>query len=187
MARQRLRKHRIAAALVAVSAIALMVTGAAYAFTAASFNYSNAKTGYITLTNMAFAADNNTSAFTNSWHGGLNPSGASSCFNVGVVLPLGSHVKSVTFFFNSGPNTDPDVEFLRKNMTTGGVADLIHTTIANDAQVYTAVTLPVPASKQGVTSKYGYGIGVCPAQGGGSPDTVFHGARVKYTYTSAGS
>jgi hypothetical protein len=53
---------------------------------------------------------------------------------------------------------------------------------SNDANTPTSVTINIPSTKQAVTADHAYGVGVCPGSSG-----VFYGAKIKYTYTSAGS
>ena len=55
---------------------------------------------------------------------------------------------------------------------------------AEDSGLPTSVTRRVAATKQRVTAGRAYWLEACP---GGMGDGAFFGARIKYTYTSAGS
>jgi hypothetical protein len=130
---------------------------------------------------MDMAADNSGNTYFNDWTVGL---AAAGCYNAGVNLPSGSKVKSVTFFYESGAGSDFFGRFVRQTMATSVGTDIITApNPANDTGLPSSVTRNVGAANQNVNnSKYSYGIGVCPGSDGN-----FIGARVKYTYRSAGS
>jgi len=176
------RTHRRLSLFLGITAlIALVVAGAAYALTAKSFKYSNPKTGYQRVHNMAFAPLRLDENYTNSWNNGLF-SGLGACLNAGVDLPIGSRVKAITFYFKSGATSDFFGAFWRRELSTGGATQLAQVNPPNDANAPPSFTVNIPAGKQVVAAKHAFGIGVCPGT-----NNVFYGARVKYTYTSAGS
>jgi hypothetical protein len=173
-------RRRLALFLGISALVALVAAGAAYALTASSFKYSSPKTGYVRVSHMAFSPDGFGGAYQESWNGGLSSSG-DACLNAGVNLPGGSRVKSITFFFESGPASNFIGDLWREKFP--GTGQLIATTNpSNDAGTPTSVTVNIGATKQPVTAGIAYGVGVCPGT-----DGTFFGAKVKYTYTSAGS
>jgi len=177
-----IRKRRRLALFFGIGAlVALVAAGAAYALTANSFRYSSPKTGYVRVSHMAFAPDGPGFAYHNQWTGGLTSTG-DGCLNAGVELPAGaSRVKAVTFYFESGPASDFYGELRRRQLATGG-NQAFSANPSNNAGTLTSVTVAVPAVQQPVTAGRAYGLGVCPGS-----DGTFFGARIKYTYTSAGS
>jgi hypothetical protein len=175
-------KRRLSLTLAAAGALALVVVGAAYALTANSFNYSSAKTSYITVSPMDFAPDGDNTTYFNSWSGGLADS-SGGCHNAGVNLPQGSKVKSVTYFYKSGAASEFFGRFVRMRIGTGVGTDIITAVNpVNDLTTASAVTANVGAVNQPVSATFAYGVGVCPGS-----DGTFLGARIKYTYKSAGS
>ena len=105
-----------------------------------------------------------------------------ACLNAGVDLPPGSEVKAITFYFKSGASSDFFGVLWRTRLSTGAAIELARANPPNDANTPTSFTVNIPADKQAVTADHAFGIGVCP-----HTDNVFYGARIKYTYTSAGS
>jgi hypothetical protein len=173
-------RRRLALLLAIATVVALSAAGAAYALTASSFKYSSPKTGYVRVSSMAFIPDSPNTTYFNSWPDGLADS-VNSCFNTGVDLPQGARVKSITFYFESGAGSDFQGELVRTRLSTGANQEF-QVSPSNDAGTRATATANVPSIRQPVTSDHAYGIGVCPGD-----DGTFFGARVKYTYTSAGS
>jgi hypothetical protein len=176
-------KRRLFLVLAAAGALALVVVGAAYALTANSFKYSSVKTGYVTVSHMDFAPDSGSSTtHFNSWSGGLTDSGG-NCLNAGTNLPQGSKVKSITFFYKSGAGSEFFGRFVRMNLGTGAGVDIAPAVNpANDLGTASSVASSVAAVNQPVTRAFSYGVGACPGS-----DGTFLGARIKYTFTNAGS
>jgi hypothetical protein len=182
MRSQLLSKRRLVVALAVVGAIALIAVGAAYALTASSFKYSSPKTGYVRVSHMDFIVDGSGETYSVSWSDGLTAT-SGNCLNAGVDLPAGSLVKSITYYYKSGAASNFFGRFLRMQLATGTGLDLTaFATPTDDSGTVQAVTVNVPAANQGVTAGRSYGVGVCPGS-----DGTFYGARIRYTYTSAGS
>jgi hypothetical protein len=176
-------RRRVYLALAAVGLLALMAVGTAYAITSSSFKYSSTKTGYLSVSHMDFIPDSPNSTYFTDWTSGLSDTGG-ECFNAGINLPSGSKVKSITFFYESGPGSEFFGRFVRMRGPTGTGIDITSfANPANDAGTPTSVTRNVGAANQGVNNtQFSYGVGVCPGS-----DGVSYGARVKYTYRTAGS
>jgi hypothetical protein len=177
-----IRNRRRQALLLGVAAVvALIAAGAAYALTAKTFKYSSPKTGFVRVSHMAFAVDGGGGAYHNQWNGGLESTG-DACLNAAVDLPVGSRVRSITFFYKSGPASDFIGELWRRQFAAGTSKLIVTTNPSNNAGTPTSVTRNIAAVNQPVTADRAYGVGVCPGT-----DGTFLGARIKYTYTSAGS
>lgn len=174
-------RRRLAVILGIAAALALIAAGAAYALTASSFKYSAPQVGYKRVHNMAFVPFRLNENYTNSWNNGLS-SGLGACLNAGVDLPAGSRVKAITFYFKSSTTSDFFGVLTRRRLSTGGATQLAVANPVNNANTPTSVTVKIPSTNQAVTADHAFGIGVCPGI-----DNLFYGARIKYTYTSAGS
>ena len=98
------------------------------------------------------------------------------------LAPVGSRVRSITFFYKSGPASDFIGELWRRQFAAGTSKLIVTTNPSNNAGTPTSVTRNIADVNQPVTADRAYGVGVCPGT-----DGTFLGARIKYTYTSAGS
>ena len=173
-------RNKLVLVLGAALVVSLIAAAAAYALTAKSFRYSKPKTGYVRVSHMAFTANADFVTWNQSLTTGLHGSG---CFNAGVNLPVGSKAKSVTWYYQSGAASDLEGSFRSNQLATGvGTPVIGPVTPAEDSGVPTSVTRNVPSKKQLVTAGRAYWVEACPGN-----DGAFFGARVKYTYTSAGS
>jgi hypothetical protein len=184
-------KRRVYLALAGVTLLALIVVGTAYAITSGSFKYSSTKTGYVSVSNMDMIPDSDNTTYFNSWNGGLSDSG-NGCFNAGVNLPQGAKVKSITFTYSSAGTTSANEffgRFVRMNLDSGNGVDIIDSVNpANDANTPAKVTANVHSNQQNVDNKkFAYGVGVCPGADAVEDDGVFFGAKIKYTYKTAGA
>jgi hypothetical protein len=180
-------KRRVYLALAGVALLALIVVGTAYAITSGSFKYSSTKTGYVSVSNMDMIPDSPNTTYFNSWTGGLSDSG-NGCFNAGVNLPQGAKVKSIRYTYSSPVNSEFFGRFVRMNLDSGNGVDIIDpVSPTNDTGNVAKVTGNVHSNQQNVdNTKFAYGVGVCPGSDG-TDDGVFFGARIKYTYKTAGS
>jgi hypothetical protein len=178
------RRGRLVVLLGFALAGSLVIAAAAYALTATSFKYSSPKTGYLRVSHMDFNPNATFAQWSQSHTSGLTTA-ANSCFNAGVDLPVGSKVKSVTWYYQSGPSSDFEGSFRMNQLATGVGSPIIDAvTPVEDSGLPTSVTRRVPSTLQRVTARRAYWLEACPGQGG---DGAFFGARIKYTYTSAGS
>jgi hypothetical protein len=179
----RVQKRRTLVVFAALAG-ALVLAATAYALTARSFKYTSPKTGYLRVSHMDFTPNVTGAQWSQSHTSGLTTA-ANSCFNAGVDLPLGSKVKSVTWFYKSGASSDFEGSFRMNQLGMGVGSPIIGpVTPAEDSGVPTSVTRKVPQTLQRVRFGRAYWVEACPGQGG---DGAFFGARIKYTYTSAGS
>jgi len=178
-----MRRSRVVFLLGAALVVSLIAAATAYALTADSFKYSKPKTVYVRVSHMAFTANTDFVTWSQSLTDGLTTRGGNGCFNAGVDLPVRSEVKSVTWYYRSGVGSDLEATFHMNQLGSGVGSDIVGPVFpAEDSDVPTSVTLNVPAKKQIVTSGRAYWVEACPGN-----DGALFGARIKYTYTSAGS
>ena len=128
---------------------------------------------------MAFAPVDNTRVYANSNTAGLTTTGG--CFVTALTLPAGAKVKSIQIFYKSGTGNIL-VEITRTSLFERRVTSLVSIQPTDASGAYRSSTVAVAATKQAVSAGYAYGLLLC--QG---PTDTFYGAKVKYTYTSAGS
>jgi hypothetical protein len=180
-------KRRVYLALAGVTLLALIVVGTAYAITSGSFKYSQTKTGYVSVSNMDMIPDSPNTTFFNNWTGGLSDSG-DGCFNAGVNLPQGAKVKSITYTYSSPAGSEFFGRFVRRNLDSGSGVDITEfADPVNDTGNVAKVSRSVPSNQQNVDNKkFAYGVGVCPGSNG-TDNGIFFGAKIKYTYKTAGA
>jgi hypothetical protein len=179
------KRQRLALFLIIGATLALTAAAAAYALTASSFTYSSPKTGYVRVSNLAFAPDGGGGEYSNQMYTGLRSTSpvGSFCFVAGVDLPAGSRVQAITFTFRSGPGSDFEGRFYRRHLPLPtGIKLLAASAPGSDSGKTTTDRIPIGAAKRPVTAAHAYGIDVCLGT-----DDAFFGARIEYTYTSAGS
>ncbi len=179
------KSRSFAAALGAGAVAALVAAGSAKAITDTVFKYSTAHTGYLTLHPMAFAPDgpNSADSYFIDWDAGsLQNSGNRACFSTGVNLPQAAAVTAVAGWFWTNTANNPGTKlFLLRNSVQGGISDkLVNGTIGNTGG-RKGLNFTVSQDNKINNQTYLYALGVCLDQG-----HSFYGARITYTYTSAG-
>jgi len=100
------------------------------------------------------------------------------CFNASVHIPNGATIKSVTFYYTNGATNDFYGELNRQGLPTKKSAVLARftSTVTGTTPKYTHTTVKVLGGGLVDTSRFAYGLGVCP-QG----DSAFSGAIVSFT------
>lgn len=178
-------KRRILLVLVGVVIGALLV-GTSIAVTANSFRYSEAKTGYLAIANQDFIPQDDEASFNHSSTSGTNSE--QGCFSAPIHLPQGSRAKSVTYVYKSPAGEDMDFygEFGRRSGHETGDS-IEYDDMSNraepvdDSNIKTAITRFVFDDVERINNRrFMYSLLVCPFGG------AFYGARVKYTYRTAG-
>jgi hypothetical protein len=162
---------------------ALILGGAAHAVTDTLFKYSTPKTGYFSIHPMALSPANHTATYSIGFTDGvLNGTG---CFSTGVNLPNGATITALTVWFLSNASDDPIFYFVRHELATGSeVAFVTSAVVHDDSANRKAHTFTIPNTTNARVSngKYDYGFAYC----GTTSQDEFLGARVTYTYTTAG-
>ena len=168
--------------LVGVSILLVLVmVGAAFGVTSSTFKYNRVKTSYLSLPASIFVVDNDAN-YNNQWGSGLT-SGALDCFAAHVQLPNRAKMKQVVYFFRSGNGGNLYGEITQTSWATGDILTYSpEADILDDQNVYVAKAFGIPPERQEIDNKnFAYAVGICLAA-----DTAFKGARIKYTYQSAG-
>ncbi len=175
-------------ALMATGAVmTVAVTGTAMAITEANFTYTTTQTGYVsihpadvvpdsaeTTNNYIISADNSSVGYYDA-----APPG---CFNTGVDLPDGARIKSLDTWYLSDVDSNPTVALYRNNLSTDANVALVSGAIDDDTLLRKKDTRVVPSDLREVQNKvYSYSLSICLGL-----DSYFEGARITYTYTSAG-
>ena len=163
------------------AALASVIGGTAIAITSPDFTYSTTKNGYFSLGVMAMAPSNAQAAddYSMSYPNQLSGLG---CFQTAVNLPQGASLVSVTNWYRSNATSDLRIYLLRHNLTTNAYNILLNVSVADNANTRKVVTYTVPAALRSINNLYfAYGYAVCVY-----PGTTFSGARINYTYRSAG-
>jgi hypothetical protein len=163
-------------------AIGFAVVGTATASaTPASKGPVRLATHHFSLAASAFAPDglhDTTEDYFNDWDPAtLNNQDSGRCFNVGLALPTGITLKSVTLYYTAGSSV-MYFEINRQDLLNHTSADLASTdTTEAETPAYASVTLPIPAADAAVNmTGYAYSAGVCP-----SGTTTFTGLSITYT------
>jgi hypothetical protein len=174
-----LRPRRLGAILAAFAAVALVIAGAASGLTSKSFTYKSPKTGYVIVSSMGFAPSDDSRVYNNSNTAGLSTNGG--CFTAALALPAGAKVKSLQVFYKS---TTGNIlgQITRTSLANGTMTAIASVQPTDTSATFRSSTAGVAAAHQKVSASFAYGLQLCEG-----PGDTFHAAKVKYTYTSAGS
>lgn len=174
-------------ALVAAGGLlaALALSGAAQAITDNVFRYTTPKTGHFSIHVMAMAPDGNISAndYITDWGGTLSTGMANHCYITGVNLPHGATMTRLTVWYTSNGSSDPIVNLIRETLANGttNVITIPNTFDDSGTRTQSNTVIPNNTLAKVNNAQYAYGFGICLGNG-----TVFHGARITYTYNTAG-
>jgi hypothetical protein len=190
------RRGLIAAVVVTV-AVAATVAATALAVTSHSADHNNRTTaahGQIVTAKPApvthhwsiaasgFAPDHiatasGTTDYFNNWDFANLTDNGSRCFNASVHLPNGATIKWVTFYYTDGSTGSFYAELNRQNLAAHKSAELASFNATSGATpTYTHKTLKVLGGGLIDTSRFAYGLGVCPES-----NAAFSGAIIGYT------
>lgn len=169
-----------------VSALLGAVVLPTVAFAAVDFVYDEPQTGYYSIHPMSFAPDGAdlSGGYFNSWRTGkLSPdSNQQQCLNTGVNLPDGAKIQEVQVWFSSNGAHDLYTTLTRTALATGQGRTIGGGSFTDSSGNRVTRTRAVDTALAQIdNAKYQYGFGVCIQS-----QTVFQGARIKYTYTRAG-
>lgn len=157
--------------------------GGALAVTSRDFTYSSVKTGYYTIHPAAMVPSASSSQY------GINVSGSilggNGCFVTGVNLPQGAIITLVTVWARSDSSgIGPTASLFRNTPANGGSATIANKNFDDDSDTRRGFSVSVPASNPARlvnNSNQTFGFETCVTTG-----TLFYGARITYTYRSAG-
>jgi hypothetical protein len=165
------------------AAVASVIGGSAVAITDANFTYTTAKSGFLSISPMALAPDSDIAEYFTGFGTGRLAATNSRCFSTGVNLPHGSNITQLAVWYVSPATSNPFVYLQRTALVNGATTSLIANGGISDDTATRKVAVPPIAGGSSVVDNVGfaYGFGICPGAGG-----EFRGARIAYTYTSAG-
>ena len=171
--------------LVAVGVVAtLVLSGTAIAVTDATFTYSTTQTGYLTIHPMDLAPGGSSHAdgYTTDPSGGILATSTGGCFNTGVNVPQLAKVTTVLAYYVGLSNSPTGVYLVREKLVDGDGETIAGQSLTDTGGVRKSLTITVPVDRRTVRNNvYSYGFGICLDAG-----EAFHGARITYTYTTAG-
>jgi hypothetical protein len=177
--------RRVALAATGGLLAALTLSGAAQAITDTVFRYSTPKNGYFTIHVMAMTPDSNASAndYLIDVGGTLSTGTANLCFVTGVNLPHGATMTRLAVWYTSNGSSIAVVNLVRETLANGttNVITIPDTGDGSGTRTLSNTVIPNNALAKVNNAQYAYGFGICLGNG-----TVFHGARITYTYNTAG-
>jgi len=154
--------------------VGTMLLGSALALTATSFTYAKKHVGYVAVTPFDLQPANDTIGFAATYD---ERTGA-GCADTGLRLPQNAMLVNATVYETEGAPLV--ISIYRTNRATGGTSFAIVTPTPDGSRQ--AHTLQIPSTWAKVNNAtFDYMFEVCHG-----PSGIFHGARVKYTYKSAG-
>ena len=170
--------------ILAAITLALM-SSVADALTSDTFTYSSTRTGYYSIHPSDLAPDSHTAAsnfivdFVNS---NLTTTSDLVCFLTGIHLPQSAIIRRVTTYYKSAAFVSILAHLVRNNLETDTTESLVSQDPEDKSGVRRSVSATVPAGMRVVRNDlYSYAYQVCITQKG-----TFEGARITYTFTSAG-
>jgi hypothetical protein len=174
---------RVAAAAASALVAAAIFAGSAGAVTDTVFRYSTAKTGYLAISVAAFVPISSTTQFISNGISIQMPTVGQTCLQAPVNLPQGAVMKNVAVAYtNSGATFQ--IEMIRQEFATGANELLVLKAFPDTGTSRKTAMAAIPAAKQTINNlKYNYNINFCSA---GSTQNRMFGARITYTYATAG-
>jgi hypothetical protein len=168
----------------AVAAVSSLVAGGmAFAITSNTFTYSPAQNGALMIDALEMAPDGALSAdnYTVNYSGGeLFGSG---CFGTAIHLPQGARLVELRIFFQSGGSSDPNFTLVKHAPSTATNTNIVGTQLLDNSNTRKVAVFNLAANPNRIINNAvaGYGFGFCM----GSSD-IFFGARIAYSFSSAG-
>jgi hypothetical protein len=165
-------------------AAAFDLSGVAHAITETNFRYSTPHTGYITIDPGAVSPGASTiSNYTFSNLGGLHYAGAgTACFTTGVNFPDHATLNAMTAWYASAANGNPDFSVTRRTLSNNNTIAVATGVGFDDSGSQKVITTGAASAVAIVNNRaYSYVLIACLTNG-----DSFFGARIKYTYTTAG-
>ena len=175
-----MKNWRITAAAI-VGVIAAI--GTAEAITDTAFIYSTAKTSWVSINPSDLAPDQNGVSYHITPAELFVTATTTSCFEGGVHLPQGATITQVAVWFRSSVGSDISVALDRMSLVDGILATVAVASPHDDSNFRKQINI-VPQAANAVVNNglYRYSFVVCP----NSIANAFYGARIAYTFKSAG-
>ncbi len=157
----------------------LFMSGAAVAITENTYNYTNAKNGYLGISNLGMVPNKGAGDYDNG--AGLGTS-IFKCFSRGINLPHGAIIKNLTVFHRGFEQGDVYTSLVRQHISDSGLDTIGARTSTTTTGLRVSFSAPIDQNFAVVdNAQYTYAFNICL-----NPGSVFFNARLGYSYTSAG-
>lgn len=166
------------------AAVASVVSGVAFAVTSPNFTYSANQTGYLILGPAVMTPANASAAndYVLDRHGVRSNTTTGVCFLTGVNLPDRAVLRNLTVYLTSDNQSDLQVAFDRTRLADNENYRVFNKQPFENSSTYQKITYPFPPEVSTINNAaYAYSLQVCLAVG-----TEYSGARIQYTYKTAG-
>jgi len=171
---------------IAVAAVVATVAGigAARAVTDTSFTYSQAKTGWYSVVPAELAPVNSSVSYAATRNQLNLLSDNSNCFTAGLHLPQGAKITQLVIWYQSGIRDRPTFFVERTSPVTGNFDQIVVAAGNDNSNTRKTLFGDPPSAISSVVNNgsFNYALLVCLA----TTDNIFYGARIAYTYRSAG-
>jgi len=177
---------RAAVAVAGALLVAASVKGA-LAITETSYNYTNPQVGFFSINAMAMSpADTNSANFYAIGPGTatMTVGNDTSCFVTGVNLPNGAIINQLAVWYTGSASSGNAGVTLVRSSNDGTNVFLVAQDLTSQSGQRRQASFSITASPESTVNNasFSYGLGVCVNLG-----DAFHAARIRYTYTNAGS
>jgi hypothetical protein len=171
-----------------IAATALLATvflgGTAEAITDTVFKYSTVQTGYLTVPAAAFVSESSADQFAQN---GVTIQPATTntlCMDAPVNLPEGAKMTTIGVWYATNGGL-MQVQMFRQNLSTGTNVTLARRVLADTAGSRAQANLAVTGAGQIIKNEaFSYDLNFCTQ---GATANKFYSARIRYTYSTAGS
>ena len=176
----------VSAAGVGIVCLAALLSGVAQAITENAFRYSSARTGYYGMNPMAFSSADSRPGFHEyfiQWPDYLRNIGSGThCFNTGVNLPNGARMTRFSAWYSTDAASSVRVSLFQAGFADDAFSGLLAQLNSTDTTATRAGMSITPGIPEVQNGQFNYSVGVCMDK----DSDRFYGARITYTYTSAG-
>jgi hypothetical protein len=171
-----------------IAATALLATvflgGTAEAITDTVFKYSTVQTGYLTIPVSAFVPESSADQFGQNGVSIQPVTTGLLCMDAPVNLPEGAKVTTIGVWYATNGG-DMQVQMFRQNLATGTNVTLARRVLADTAGSRAQANLAVTGTGQIIKNEaFSYDLNFCTQ---GATANKFYSARIRYTYSTAGS
>ena len=177
---------RHSATIAAGSLVAIVsATAVAQAATDTIYKYSTPKIGNFSINPFAMSPTEDGVDYSTQFIAGgfIRLSSGTGCFSTGVNLPNGATMTRLTTFWTSGAGPKPGYTILRHTLSDGATVIVATGNVNDDTGTRKPFSANIDATAALVNNnQHSYTFVICM----GGLNDAFHGARVSYTYTSAG-
>jgi len=174
------KNHTIAIA--AAFLAPLLVNGGAQAITDNVFRYSSPKTGHLQIPAAAFGVTHSDTGFDKSAILFSPSDDVDTCFAAAVNLPDRARMTDLAVWYVKGNGTDFTVQLFAQKMTDGSVSSPVGGQLADNGGARTRANFNITTGQVVDNQNHNYTIQVCT----NARNNEFYGARVTYTYVTAG-